>query len=128
MIILNFSHPLTDAHLQSIARLTKQEEVPQVIDLPVKFDSSQPFIPQLESLAQTLPLTSRELQTLPILVNLPALNHIAALLIAYLHGVTGHFPSIIRLNPAPDSTPTVFEVAEIINLQSLRDETRSNYR
>ena len=128
MIILNFSHPLTDVHLQSIACLSKQEELPQVIDLPVKFDVNQPFISQLDALAQALPLSSKELQTLPILVNLPALNYIAALVIAYLHGVTGHFPSIIRLKPIPESTLTVFEVAEIINLQSLRDETREMHR
>lgn len=127
MIILNFSHPLTDLHLETIASLSNQE-ITQVIDLPVKFDASQPFIPQLDALTQALPLTPRELQTLPILVNLPALNHIAALLIAYLHGLIGHFPSIIRLKPVPDSTPTVFEVAEIINLQSLREETRATYR
>ena len=128
MIILNFSHPLTDVHLQTIARLTKQEDLPQVIKLPVKFDPSQPFLAQLDALAQAIPLTPTELQTLPILVNLPSLNHIAALLIAFLHGVTGHFPSIIRLRRVPDSTATVYEVAEIINLQSLRDETRSTHR
>ena len=127
MIVLNFSHPLTESHLQTISQLTAQE-VAQLIDVPVKFDTSQPFTSQLDALAQTLPLTPTQMQTLPILINLPSLNHIAALIIAHFHGVTGHFPSIVRLSPVPASTPTVFEVAEIINLQALRDNTRSTYR
>jgi len=127
MIVLNFSHPLTESHLQTISQLTAQE-VAQVIDVPVKFDASQPFTSQLDALAQTLPLTPTQMQTLPILINLPSLNHIAALIIAQFHGVTGHFPSIVRLSPVPESTPTIFEVAEIINLQALRDKTRSTYR
>ena len=127
MIVLNFSHPLTERHLQTISQLTAQD-VAQVIDVPVKFDVSLPFLPQWDALAQSLPLTPLDLQTLPILINLPSLNHIAALIIAHFHGVTGHFPSIVRLSPVPASTPTVFEVAEIINLQALRDNTRSTYR
>jgi hypothetical protein len=69
-------------------------------------------------------LTSQEWQTLPILVNLPSLNVIAAVLLAELHGRTGHFPAVIRLRPIPNSTPPQFEVAEVLNLQAIRDSAR----
>jgi hypothetical protein len=123
MIILNFSHPLTDQHLQSISDLTHQE-IEQVITIPVQFDPQWPFEEQLEALTQSIPFTPEQLQTIPIIVNLPSLNHIAALLLAYLHGIMGHFPAILRMRPVTGSTPPAFEVAEIINLQSIRDKSR----
>jgi hypothetical protein len=45
-------------------------------------------------------------------------------LLAELHGRMGHFPAVLRLRPVPDSNPPQFEVAEVINLQEVRDETR----
>ncbi|MBC7335619.1 MAG: hypothetical protein H5U01_05025 [Clostridia bacterium] len=35
----------------------------------------------------------------------------------------GHFPAIMRLRPTSD-VPPQFEVAEIINLQQVRDQAR----
>jgi len=48
----------------------------------------------------------------------------AFVLLAELHGRIGHFPSLIRLRPLPGSTPTTYEVAELINLQAIREEAR----
>jgi hypothetical protein len=69
-------------------------------------------------------LSSEELQTKPILVNLPSLNTIAALLLAELHGRMGYFPPVLRLRPVSGVTPPRFEAAEIINLQEIRDSAR----
>jgi hypothetical protein len=63
-------------------------------------------------------------QNAPILVNPPALNFITALLLAELHGRMGYFPPIIRLRPIANSLPPQYEVAEILNLQALRDQGR----
>jgi hypothetical protein len=38
----------------------------------------------------------------------------------------GYFPSVLRLRPVPDSNPPQFEVAEIINLQAVRDRAREH--
>ncbi len=46
------------------------------------------------------------------------------LLLAELHGRMGYFPSILRLRPVRDSLPPAFEIAEILNLQALRDRAR----
>jgi len=123
MILLNFSHPLTPQQIDQIETLTGQT-VERVIAAPVQFDNGQPFLPQLQALMAQLPLTPEELQTLPILVNPPALNVIALLLMAELHGRMGYFPPILRLRPVAEATPPRFEVAEIINLQSVREDAR----
>ncbi len=36
----------------------------------------------------------------------------------------GYFPSIIRLRPVSGSVPPQFEVAEILNLHSVREKAR----
>jgi hypothetical protein len=120
MIILNFSHPLTEKHLEAIAQITNQE-IEQVVTVTVQFDVQLPFKEQLETLVQAIPLTPEELQTLPVLVNLPSLNHIAALVLAYLHGLMGFFPAIVRLAPISDTVPVQFDVVEVIDLSNIRD-------
>jgi len=126
MILLNFSHPLTEEQIAQVERLTAQR-ARRIINLPVHFDNYQPFLPQLRDLMAQIPLTTEELQTSEILVNPPSLNFITALLLAELHGRMGYFPPIIRLRPVEKSLPPRYEVAEILNLQEVRDQAR-NYR
>jgi hypothetical protein len=124
MLLLNFSHPLTPAHLQAIAALTGQV-VERVIDRPAQFDPGQPFTPQVGALVDAVGLSPAEWQTTPLLVNPPSLNVIAVTLLAELHGRMGYFPAVIRLRPVADTTPPQFEVAEIINLQAVREAART---
>ena len=123
MLLLNFSHPLTDAHLAAIRALTGDGEV-QVIAIPNQVDVQRPLAPQVTALADAAGLTTEAWQTAALLVSLPALNFSAALLLAELHGRMGYFPPILRLRPVADSLPPRFEVAEIINLQAVREEAR----
>lgn len=125
MHILNFAYPITDLQLEQINTLLKPQTVEEVYTIPVQFDPTVNFQPQLETLLSGIPLTTEELQSLPILINLPSLNSIAVMLLTSLHGRMGYFPSILRLRSKPNQTPPVFEVAEIINLQALRDQSRS---
>jgi len=123
MFLLNFSHPLLPEQLAGIEEILSQR-VAELIALPVQFDNQQPFPPQLEALMASVPLTAEQWQTEPILVNLPSLNFIAALLLAELHGRMGYFPAIIRLRSVEGSTPTRYEVAEILNLETVRGAAR----
>ena len=123
MLILNFAHLLTREHIERVETLTERK-VDEVIALPVQFDNDKPFEPQLRVLMDKITLTSEDWQTRPILVNLPSLNTIAALLLAELHGRMGHFPAVLRLRSIANSTPTEYEVAEIINLQKIRESAR----
>lgn len=123
MILLNFSHPIT---AEQVAQVEAQagQEVEQVMTLAVQFDNEEAFLPQLQGLLTHLGLTPEELQTKAILINLPSLNIITGLLLAELHGRMGYFPPVLRLRPVPGVTPLRFEVAEIINLQTVRNEAR----
>ena len=123
MILLNFSHPLTEEHIAQVDKLTGQS-IDQVIELPVQFDNRQPFLQQLVSLMKELPLSAETLQTEPILVNPPSLNFITTLVLAELHGRLGYFPPILRTRPIEDSLTPRYEVAEVLNLQSVRDKAR----
>ena len=128
MLILNFAHPLTDEHLAQVESLTGQK-VERVIVIDSQIDTQQPLVPQIVVMADAAGLTPEEWQTAPILVNPPALNFSAVALIAELHGRMGYFPPVLRMRPVvgPDGqrvVPPRFEVAEVINLQAVRDESR----
>ena len=129
MLILNFSHPLTDEHLAQIESLTGQK-VELVIVVDSQIDTQKPLVPQIVVMADAAGLTPEEWQTALILVNPPALNFSAVALIAELHGRMGYFPPCIRMRPVVDEhgnrvVPPRFEVAEILNLQAVRDEART---
>ncbi|NOT61924.1 MAG: hypothetical protein HOP19_17045 [Acidobacteria bacterium] len=123
MVILNFTHPLTAPQTAALEQLTGQR-VERVIEVKTQLDPARPFVEQAHALVNAVGLTEAEWQTLPLLINLPSHNVIAALLLAELHGRMGHFPAIIRLRAVANVTPPQFEVAEIINLQAVRDRAR----
>lgn len=123
MILLNFAHPLTKQQIEQIESLTG-ESVERLIEINSQIDPQEPLIPQVMTLADRCGLSPVEWQTLPILVNPPSLNFSAVILIAELHGRMGYFPPCIRLRPVKDALPPRFEVAEILNLQAVREAAR----
>jgi hypothetical protein len=125
MLILNFSHPLTPSQQDQITAATGQP-IARVLDLPTHFDEQQPFPPQLAALLTHIDLTPAQWQGEPILVVLPSLNFIAALLLAELHGRMGYFPPVVRTRPVADRVPRQYEVAEILDLQTIRETARRN--
>ncbi len=124
MLLLSFSHPLTPAHLARVAELTGMA-VERVVERMPQFDQARPFTEQVRALVDELGLSPTEWQTTPILLNPPGYAPATATLLAELHGRMGHFPAIIRLRPMEGSTPTQYEVAEVINLQAVRDCART---
>jgi len=123
LIVLNFSHPLTQEQKTQIETLTR-EEIKEVRQLRVSFDNEKPFVPQVMELVDSCGLSPEEWQTERILVVPPSLNFIAVTLIAELHGRMGYFPPIVRIRPVEGAVPPKFEVAEIIDLQAVRDRAR----
>lgn len=124
MLILNFAHPLTDAQKAQL-EMTVGVTIGGVRDIRTHFDQSRPFGEQVVELIDRVGLTGAEWQTLPVLINPPSLAAATAALIAELHGRMGYFPAILRLKPAQTAGPPQFEVAEVLNLQQLRDQARS---
>ena len=123
MILLNFSHPITPAQRTQIETLTTQA-IDRIIDAMPHFEEQQTFGPQVQALLARIELTPETWQGEPILVVLPSLNFIAAALLAELHGRMGYFPPIVRTRPVANAVPRRYEVAEILDLQSLRETAR----
>ena len=121
MILLNFSHPLSAAQRAQIEALAGQA-IDELHDVPVQLDTQQPFAPQLAELLERVPLSPLDWQSAAIVVNLPGLSAAAGVLLAELHGRMGYFPTIVRLRGV--GTPPVYEVAELINLASVRSQAR----
>ncbi|HRV94356.1 MAG TPA: CRISPR-associated protein Csx15 [Anaerolineae bacterium] len=123
MIILNFSHPLNQSHCRVIESLTGRL-ISRIIAVPTHFNLTMPLTGQVVALLDQIDLAPVEWQTASLLINLPALNVIAGALMAELHGRLGYFPAIIRLRPVTHAMTVGYEVAEVINLQTMRDQAR----
>jgi hypothetical protein len=124
MLLLNFGHPLTDAQLVRVAEIAGKP-VERVLAVATHFEHGRAFDEQIRELLAGVPLTAAQWQSTPIIVNPPSLAPIAAVLIAEIHGRAGFFPTIVRLRPMPGTVPPQFEVAELLNLQAVRDAARS---
>ena len=124
MLILNYSHPLTPAHLAQLEALTGST-IAGARDIPAQLGLDTPFAEHALALAEAAGLTPAAWQTTPLLVVLPALNFAAAALLAELHGRCGYFPPVVRLRPVAGALPPRYEVAEIINLQAIREAARA---
>ena len=123
MILLNFSHPITDPQRAQIEALIGSAVMREIAVMP-QFDEQQPFTPQVDALLAAIPLSPEDWQSEPILVVLPSLNFIAAALLADLHGRMGYFPPVVRTRPVEGSLPRRYEIAEILDLQAMREAAR----
>jgi|SRR5581483_3451814 len=124
MHILNFSHPLTDMQVAQIEALA-QLKMDSMREVRVQFEVSKDFVPQVVEMVDSLDIPPDRWQKEVWLIVLPSLNFITAILLAELHGRMGRFPTIVRLRPVADMVVSTFEVAEIINLDSVRNAARA---
>ena len=125
MILLNFSHPLSAEQLL-IAESLVSSKFTSIIDIKTHLDHQTSFPSQVKKLVSDIPLTSQQWQNSKILVAPPSLSIISCILLSELHGRMGYFPAVLRVKPVPGSTPPVFEPAEVLNLQAIRDASREN--
>jgi len=123
MILLNFSHPLTEKQIASIEEMLSCK-ISRPVHCHIYFDNDQSFLNQVRDLFSSETLSENEIQTQPVLVVLPSHSFIAGLILAELHGRMGHFPAVVRIGPVPDSVPVAYKVSEIVDLQALRDEAK----
>ena len=123
IVIVNFAHPLTAAHCAQITAQTGMA-LARVIDIPVQVDVARPFALQAAALVDAVGLSAAAWQTLPLIINPPGLAPLTAVLLAELHGRLGYFPTILRIRPVNDAIPAQYEVAELLNLQAIREQAR----
>lgn len=123
IIVLNFSHKFTpeqvqrlESHLSHLSS-TRGAEF-EIVNAPAQFDQNSYFVPQAHQLIEDIGLERDDWRSVRILVNLPALNTIAAIVLAEIYAYCGYFPSIIRMRPN-GKTPPAYDVAEIIGLHNV---------
>jgi hypothetical protein len=121
--LLNFGRPLSEYQRNQIEQALGFR-ISRVIAKQVEFKEAEDFGPQVAALLDGIGFTPQEWQTIPLLVNPPGFAPAAVCLLSELHGRLGHFPTVIRSRPAPAGTMQQYTVAEIINLQALRDAAR----
>ena len=124
MILVNYGHLLGDEHIATVERITG-ERLERVIEVRTQFDNASSFSEQVACLIQETGLEPTAWQTTPIVVNLPGHSVIAAAVLAELHGRVGHFPAVLRWRLIQSIAAPLFEIAEVINLQQIRDCARA---
>ena len=122
MLVLNFAHPLTDEHIVQIEAIAARS-IDEIQAIPVQVNEKESLEAQIRAIVDAVQLTSEEWQTRSLLINPPGYAPAACVLLAELHGRIGHFPAIIHLRPRSDHV-TTYEVAELINLQTIRGTAR----
>jgi len=125
MLILNYAHPLTPDQISQIEGLVGAK-ITDIKQINVHLNQAESLVSQVTALANAAELTNEEWSGTPLLVNPPSLNFVAVALIAELHGRMGYFPACLRLRPIEGSVPPRYEVAEILNLQDIRNAARKS--
>lgn len=122
MLVLNFSHPLTEDQQAQIEVLA-DTSIEEIRTIAVQINQEELLEPQIVAIVASVGLSSEEWQTRSLLINPPGFAPAAFVLLAELHGRIGHFPFLIRLRPKSGPV-TCYEVAELLNLQTVREQAR----
>lgn len=123
VLLLNYTQPLTAEQLAQVEALLGAS--PELRLIASQVDRGRPLGQVAVELADAAALTPQDWQTRPLLLNPPALAPVALALVAELHGRCGYFPPILNIRPVADAMPPRYELAEIVNLQALRDAARN---
>lgn len=123
MIVLNYAHPFTSEQLAQLTALTGESAI-EVRTFPSQVDRARPVAEVAREFAAAAEFTPEEWQTVAFVLNPPALAPLALALIAELHGRCGFFPPILNIRPKGDTRVPRYEVAEVLELQRIRDNAR----
>ena len=120
-ILINFARSMDSLQVEQLERLLGAE-IDEVIEVPGQLQDDQPYLPQVREMINAVGLTPEEWQSLPLVVNIHPFAPAAAAVLAWLHGLRGYFPEVVRM--ARNEQTGRFEVVEILRLQSVRNEIR----
>src|SRR5260370_11534085 len=124
ILVLNFTHPLTEqqrAQIEELAGATIED----VITVPTLVNEEEPLGQQITGLVDAIGLSSDDWRRRNILINPPGYTPAATLLLAEIHVRSGHFPTLLHMRPKHVSV-TCYEVVELLNLQTVRDAARTS--
>ncbi|MBN1815271.1 MAG: putative DNA binding domain-containing protein [Anaerolineae bacterium] len=120
-ILVNFARAMDSTQIKQLEELLGAE-IDEIIDVPGQLQDDQPYLPQARAMISAAGLTPAEWQSLPLVVNIHPFAPGAAAVLAWLHGLRGHFPDVVRM--MRNEQTGHFEVVEVLKLQSVRNEIR----
>lgn len=123
MIVINFAHPFTQEQDSQLVALLGER--PKLYVVETQADRNAPLAHSAQALVDAVGLPPDVWQTEPIIINPPGLASLATAIIAEIHGRAGYFLPILNIRPISGTTPTRYEVAEIVNLDTIRQEART---
>lgn len=123
MILLNFGHPISMEQRREIDILLPKP-LENIFDFPCSFDHEKDFVSQVRRLCSDVQLSPEAWQGGQVVLNLPGYTPAAAIVLAWAHGMMGHFPTILRWVPVPGTAPQRYQPVELINLQETREFAR----
>ncbi|MCB0259206.1 MAG: putative DNA binding domain-containing protein [Calditrichaeota bacterium] len=121
-ILINFAREVDELQIEQLRKLL-QADIDEIINVPSKLFDNQPYLPQVRAMIDAVVLTPPEWQSLPLVVNIHPFAPAAAAVLAWIHGLRGFFPEIVRM--ARNEQNNRFEVVEVLLIQSVRNETRN---
>lgn len=122
-VLFNFGHPFSDA-----AKAQLDELFPglTIVSVPVQLDLGQSLPPQIHDIVdravQAAGLDADQIQTKPVLANLPGMSVAAALVLAELSGRTGYLPRVTQLVQKDG----IFVIGDVVDLQVARNDARKS--
>ena len=121
-LVLNFSHPLTDAQARDILDSLEisGDDVMTILDIAVQIDMTAPLAEQITAIVDKADLSPVAWQSIPFVVRLPGMSEAGAALLAEIHGRCGYFPRIVTMR----RDNGVFVVNDIVDLQDIRETAR----
>lgn len=120
-VLVNFARPMESTQIEQLEDLL-EAEIDETINAPGQLNDDQPYLPQVRAMIDAVGLTPEEWQGLPLVVNIHPFAPAAAAVLAWLHGLRGYFPEIVRMRRNEETG--CFEVVEVLNIQSVRNEVR----
>lgn len=118
MQVVNFSHPFSPAQRAALEAHVGQSV--DIQDIRVQIDFERDLIDQAVTLVDAAIVDWQAGGS--YLVRLPALSEVVAVVLAEIHGRSGHFPRVVTFRRAGDGS---FEVSGIVSLQTVRDVARA---
>jgi hypothetical protein len=112
MIVVNFSHPITEAQKSQIEILTASPV--EIRNVRVQVDQDRSLMPQIQALLDAVGFASDGWQQ-PLIINLPGLAIVAVLLVQEIKQRAKEL-KLIRLQPVQDALTVTYRVAELLEI------------